>query len=146
MIRQIFVALAVVASLLTARGENVTFGGKTYELGPRTLLLSHDAKVGNYTYNDAVKALDAVSRSGMSNVTLLVEPSVYWLDDPDDPTVRRSKVNSNSVPFAVEVNCDTLSIIGLAENPEDVVFAVNRGQTQGALGNYTMMHFTGNSL
>ncbi|MDE6379986.1 MAG: hypothetical protein K2L11_05895, partial [Muribaculaceae bacterium] len=42
--------------------------------------------------------------------------------------------------------CDTLSIIGLAENPEDVVFAVNRGQTQGAVGNYTMFNFKGKSL
>lgn len=146
MFRQIIVSLAVVAGLLTARAENVIFGGKTYELGPTVRLLSHDAKQGDFTYNDAVKALDDICQSGVSGVTLLVEPSVYWLDDPDDPAIRRSAVNSNSVPFAVEVTCDTLSIIGLAENPEDVVFAVNRGQTQGALGNFTMMHFSGKSL
>ncbi|MDE7421704.1 MAG: hypothetical protein K2N35_16050, partial [Muribaculaceae bacterium] len=43
-------------------------------------------------------------------------------------------------------NCDTLAIIGLSAHPEDIVFAVNRGQTQGAVGNFTMFHFSGNSL
>lgn len=94
--------------------------------------------------DDAREALKAAQASGASKVTIRVEPGVYWLDDPDDPAVRVGA--PGSVPWGAEVAVDTLEIIGLADNPEDVVFAVNRGQTQGALGNYTMIHFTGRSL
>ena len=146
MIKQFILTSAVAAIMLSAHAESVTFGGNTYELGPSTLLLSHDAKPSEYTFDDAVKALEEIDSSNLKNVTLLVAPSVYWLDNPDDPAIRRNPANSGNVPFAAEVCCDTLSIIGLADNPEDVVFAVNRGQTQGALGNYTMLHFTGQSL
>ena len=74
-------------------------------------------------------------------VTLYVAPGVYWLDDPDDPAVRVNPVDNRKTPFAAEIACDTLNIVGLAENPVDVVLAVNRGQTQGAIGNYTMVIF-----
>ena len=111
--------------------------------GPQTLLLTTEKSSSPYVFNNAVKALEAINASGKSNMTLYVSPSVYWLDNPDDPAVRRGV---NREPFGVEITCDTLSIIGLADNPADVVFAVNRGQTQGAIGNYTMLHFTGRSL
>lgn len=120
--------------------------GTAYQLGRGTLLLQSGPTASPYIFNNALKAFEAINSSGVSNVTLLVAPSVYWLDDPDDPTVRRNPVNSGNIPFAAEITCDTLSIIGLVTNPEDVVFAVNRGQTQGALGNFTMLHFHGRSL
>lgn len=111
--------------------------------GPDTYLLVSEKDTSPYVFNDAVKALEAINASGRDKITLYVAPSVYWLDNPDDPAVRRS---ASGLPYAVEVTCDTLSIIGLTDNPSDVVFAVNRGQTQGALGNFTMLHFTGRSL
>jgi len=111
--------------------------------GPETLLLTTDKSTSPYVFNDAVKALEAINASELTNMTLYVSPSVYWLDNPDDPTVRRA---TTGLPYAMEIKCDTLSIIGLTDNPADVVFAVNRGQTQGAIGNYTMLHFTGRSL
>lgn len=115
-------------------------------LDARTILLSHTADPAQYVFSDPLEAITYINSSGQNSVTMYVAPSVYWLDDPDDPAVRRSDVSSQSVPYAAEIACDTLCITGLAENPEDVVFAVNRGQTQGALGNYTMIHFRGKSL
>ncbi|MCM1522511.1 MAG: hypothetical protein NC039_07660 [Muribaculaceae bacterium] len=141
-----FIATLLVASSLASSAETVSFSGRHYDLGENTLLLTDRNSTSPYVFNDALKALEAITASDAKSITLLVEPSVYWLDDPDDPAIRRNSSNSNSAPFAVEVACDTLSIIGLADNPEDVVFAVNRGQTQGALGNYTMIHFLGKSL
>lgn len=94
-------------------------------------------------YNNAPDALAALNgcRSGI----LYVRPGVYWLDDPDSPVTVMPKAGS-TVPFAVEVTCDTLSIIGTDTDAEATVFAVNRGQTQGAIGNFTMMHFIGREL
>lgn len=119
-----------------------------HRLGPDTLLLTSDptATSSPYTFNDPAKAFEAINKSDNTNIALLVEPGVYWLDDPDDPAVRRNPHDSGAIPYAVEVNCDTLSVIGLSNNPEDIVFAVNRGQTQGALGNFTMFRFKGRSL
>lgn len=94
-------------------------------------------------YNNAKDALAAVS--GTSRATVYVRPGVYWLDDPDSPETALPKAGS-TVPFAVEVECDTLCIIATDTDAEATVFAVNRGQTQGAIGNFTMMHFIGRML
>lgn len=141
-------APVVMANTINVDKDNgrVSIDGQSYTLNATTFLLTPEKSDSPYIFNDALKAIDAINKSEASKVTLLVAPSVYWLDDPDDPSVRRSPLSSGAIPYAAEINCDTLSIIGLSENPEDVVFAVNRGQTQGALGNYTMLHFKGKSL
>ncbi|MCM1075900.1 MAG: hypothetical protein NC411_00895 [Bacteroides sp.] len=124
--------------------NRVTVAGQTYGLNSTTLLLAPGQSNSPYIFNDALKAIEAINKAGTSKVTLFVAPSVYWLDNPDDPAIRKGE--KGHAPYAAEIVCQDLSIIGLAEKPEDVVFAVNRGQTQGALGNYTMLHFKGESL
>ena len=94
-------------------------------------------------YNNAPDAFTAID--GSTRATLHVHPGVYWLDDPDSPAIAMPRAGS-SVPFAIEVRCDTLSIIGTEPDAEATVFAVNRGQTQGAIGNFTMLHFIGRQL
>lgn len=139
--------MAACLSCMTAKADctsnSISFGGKVYRLDGSTILL--DAE-GIYDTTDAVsdpaEAFRKVNASG-GKATLLVAPSVYWLDDPDAPEVRTDK---GGTPFAVRLRCDSLAIIGLTENPEDVVFAVNRGQTQGAVGNFTMFEFDGKDL
>ena len=108
---------------------------------------NNNASTDENHYTDAISALDAVNRlaaSGAGKVTLRVAPGVYWLDDPDDPAIR--KMPDNSIPYGFHIVCDTLEIIGSDGNPENTVFAVNRGQTRGAVGHYTMLHFKGSSL
>ena len=128
--------------------QTVTADRHAFRLGPGTFLLTAEtgATSSPYIFTDALKALEAISKNSSGNATLLVTPGVYWLDDPDDPAVRRNPKNSGAIPYAAEISCDTLSLIGLSEDPADIVFAVNRGQTQGALGNYTILHFKGHSL
>ena len=92
-------------------------------------------------FNNTVDAFMSIPPHGTT--TIEVAPGVYWLDDPDDPQVRTSP---SGLPFAVTVRTDTLRMLGLSGNPENTVFAVNRGQTQGAIGNYTMMHFIGHEV
>ncbi|MDE6116517.1 MAG: hypothetical protein K2G33_03310 [Duncaniella sp.] len=85
------------------------------------------------------------SYSENNPLTIRIAPSVYWLDDPDGTEIRNPKPGSN-IPFGMELELSHLKLIGLCENPEDVVIACNRGQTQGANGNFTMMHLTGNDI
>ncbi len=121
----------------------VNYGGITYPVSENTVILDRE---GILNIPDACEnvfdAFEKINSIG-SKAILLVAPSVYWVDDPEDTSIRTDK---EGTPFAVRLHCDSLSIIGLSKNPEDVVFAVNRGQTQGAIGNFTMFRFSGNSL
>ncbi|MDE5871626.1 MAG: hypothetical protein K2H22_06780, partial [Muribaculaceae bacterium] len=143
-IRLLTAAMFFIASPSVALASRIIeFKGQKYEISSNTVLLDREGIFGCAdAMTDPSAAFDRINAIGDSAV-LLVAPSVYWLDDPDDPDVRADK---ESTPFAVRIKCDTLSIIGLAENSEDVVFAVNRGQTQGAIGNFTMFRFSGKSL
>lgn len=76
---------------------------------------------------------------------IYIAPGVYWIDDPDDEVVRRPAEGDNT-PYGMKVRLNRTRLIGLSGNPEDVVLACNRGQTQGAMGNFTMLHITGNEI
>lgn len=144
-IRPYLILIVIIAFLsFDMIGDDVvSFGGQDYRLNDNTFLLDRE-NIFNHplAIKEPAEAFSKVNQAA-GNVTLLVAPSVYWLDDPDDPEVRTDK---GGTPFAVRLKCDSLAIIGLSSNPKDVVFAVNRGQTQGAVGNFTMFHFSGNCL
>ena len=73
------------------------------------------------------------------STTVYIASGVYWIDDPDDQTVKVGK--NGREPFGMEVRCPHLRLVGLGESPHDVVLASQRGQTQGAIGNFTMFDF-----
>lgn len=75
---------------------------------------------------------------------MLVPPGVYWVDDPDDPAIRTSV--AGGTPVGRTITCDHLTFLGLNTRRKNVVFAVNRGQTQGAVGNFTMIRVQGVGL
>lgn len=74
-----------------------------------------------------------------------IEPSVYWIDDPDDETVRKA-LPGDHAPFGLKVKLNKVRLVGLSDNAEDVVLASRRGQTQGAIGNFTMLHIEGSDI
>lgn len=137
--------LSMVSDAADTRSSAIMQG---FSPGPSNLLLTEEKVDSPYVFNDGKAAFDAVNKASKdyNSVNLYVSPGIYWLDNPDDPEIRINPRKNGEVPYAVEVACDSLSIIGLAENPADIVFAVNRGQTQGALGNYTMIHFQGRAM
>ena len=96
-----------------------------------------------FTFASAKEALTFAQ--GRKHVEIYLEPAVYWLDDPDDPAVRMPAEGS-TVPFGMQLRLSCCDIIGLSDNSADVVLACNRGQTQGAVGNFTMLHITGDSI
>lgn len=132
-------------------GDRVIYGGVEYVLGPKTLyvdglLSDEEVRLHPYVYNSALTALsDVTAGSEAEPMTILLAPYVYWMDDPDDPEVRRP-AEGQKVPFAVTVDCPWLRLQGLTKNPENVVLAVNRGQAQGSYGNFTLMDYHGDGL
>lgn len=103
--------------------------------------------VRNYTFRTVNEAMRFAERNNSDTLwtDIYIEPSVYWIDDPDDPEVRRPAPGSNT-PFGFEMTLTRTRLIGLSADPQDVVLASSRGQTQGAEGNFTMLHITGDDF
>ena len=71
--------------------------------------------------------------------TLYVAPGVYWVDHPDTPKVVVGA--DGREPFGMVVKAKKLHFIGLDKNPRNTVLASQRGQMEGAVGNFTMFDF-----
>lgn len=124
------------------------FQDKSYPLDEKHLLLYGSLPEGlehpfvYRTFQEInMHLLDGTADAPM---TVYITPHVYWIDDPDDERVAES-VDGRG-PFGMTVRCEYLHLIGLTDHPADVVLASRRGQTQGAVGNFTMFDFWGDGL
>lgn len=126
-----------------------TYNGKVLTTGSRCLLVDDTARhTDPYTFHTMKEALLYTERNSGSDTLwteIYIMPSVYWMDDPDEDTVRKPQEGENT-PFAMTVNVSRLRLIGMSDNAKDVVLACNRGQTQGAYGNFTMFRFRGSHI
>ncbi len=131
-------------------GKTLSFQNMQIKLGPKTFFVDGNmsdnaAKILPYAYNDLKKALKELpSGTETEPATIYIAPNVYWIDDPDDPEIRRPE--HGGTPFGMELTQEWIKLYGLTQNPENVVIACNRGQTQGAVGNFTMFHFSGDGI
>ncbi|MBO5352624.1 MAG: hypothetical protein J6J42_00520 [Lachnospiraceae bacterium] len=129
-------------------GDHIVYDGETILLGEKAVyidgtLSDEQADSYEYVYNDFKEAAEAfVSGTEEEPMKVYIAPYVYWIDDPEDEEIRVA--SGGDVPYGLVIQCDNLHLIGLTKNPYHVVLAVNRGQTQGAKGNYTMFYFDGN--
>ena len=101
---------------------------------------------------DAMIAADSIQLMALEEVfteeqplTIYIAPWVYWMDDPDNPAIRKP-AKGKGIPFGVEAELSHVRFIGLGESPEHTIWACNRGQTQGAEGNFTMLSLKGEDL
>lgn len=144
----IIVASFLLGTLNTLAQTKFSFQGREKKSSPRCLYVNDKKKTSEKTYvfNHISEALRYAERHNTHDDTtyIYIEPSVYWLDNPDDETIRRPR--TGSVPYGMELVISNVKLVGITGNPEDVVLAVNRGQTQGADGNYTMLHIKGNNI
>lgn len=128
-------------------GDYIVYGGETITLGEKAIYidgsLSDEVADGYaHVYNDFVEAATAfVDGTEEEPMKVYIAPYVYWIDDPDDEEIRTA--SGGDTPYGLVINCNNLHLIGLTKNPYNVVLAVNRGQTQGAKGNYTMFYIGG---
>jgi len=96
-----------------------------------------------YVFHDlptVLKAANAHGQTGEGPVTIYIAPGVYWIDDPDAMEIV-CRAEGYDAPYGMVVNCTSLRLTGLTENPGHVVLAGNRGQSHGARGNYTLFLF-----
>jgi hypothetical protein len=139
------------ADPVTFDGEIVTWGGKTFTLDENTIFLDYrldDNQIADnpYAFNNVQDAATALTNgTAHTPMMLLTAPGVYWVDDPDDPEIRVPGPGSY-FPTGLTITCNHLYFYGLSSIPDNVVYACNRGQTQGASGNFTMFSINGLGL
>ena len=133
-----------------SQGGQFSYDGTTFLLDDRHLLVDATlpdsfVKDQPYMFNSFAEAMEKlVDGTEEDPMTVYIAPGVYWVDDPDDPTV---KVGQNGrEPFGMTIRCQHLHLIGLTDDARHVVLASQRGQTQGAEGNFTMFDFHGDGL
>ncbi len=125
------------------------YHGEVIPLDERTILLDGslsdtEAAALPHVYNTFQAAAEAfVAGNEAQPMRVYIAPWVYWIDDPDDPYVRGSR---GERPLGMVVKCPYLHLIGLNPDPTAVVLASQRGQTQGAVGNFTMFDFWGDGM
>ncbi len=131
-------------------GNRIVYQGKEVVLGKRSIfvdgqLSAEEAARHPYVFSsfqDAAQCFEDGTED--APMCVYIAPYVYWIDNPDDPAVRKGKEGRE--PFGMVVKCDYLHLVGLNTDPRNVVLAANRGQTQGAVGNFTMFDFWGDGL
>ncbi|RVT76674.1 hypothetical protein EOD40_09240 [Flavobacterium sufflavum] len=129
-------------------GKTIIYKGKTILLGPKAFFI--DRQLSNtqiaknpYVFNSINEASKHLTDgTETAPMTLYIAPNVYWIDNPDDPEIRKPQDNGN-LPYGLIIKCEWLRFYGLTDNPENVVLAANRGQTIGAVGNFTLFKFSG---
>lgn len=125
------------------------YKGRTLKTNEHCLLVDDNTRKNSaYTFmtvNDALRYAEKKDAADTMWTCIYIMPSVYWLDNPDEEAIRRPQKGSTT-PFAVTVNSSRLKFTGLGDRPDETVLACNRGQTQGADGNFTMFHFTGSHI
>ena len=131
-------------------GTTVSYKGETITLNEKNIYIDGSLSDGvcdqyDYVYNDFKEAYTSggiTSGTEDAPMNVYIAPYVYWIDDPDDTAIREG-VNGDNVPYGLWMNVSYLSLNGLTDNPENVVFAVNRGHNAGAKGNFTMFYING---
>ncbi|MDO4758885.1 MAG: hypothetical protein Q4A18_06445 [Rikenellaceae bacterium] len=127
----------------------IRYDGRTITLDDHTFFIDgslsdKEAEAMPYVYNSFREAAeDLVAGSEERPMKLYLAPWVYWVDDPDDSYIRGSR---GEQPFGIVIKCPYLRMEGLNPNPRAVVLASARGQTQGAIGNFTMFDFWGDGM
>lgn len=147
--KQILTLPILMLCLTTMAQTRFSFNGKSMTSAEHCLYVNPKYKTNakRYTFSTANEALRFAERYADDTqwTEVYIEPSVYWIDDPNDDAIRRPEPGSNT-PFGMTVKLSRTRIIGLCSDPQDVVLASSRGQTQGADGNFTMFHIIGNDV
>lgn len=143
----------------TTAATTFTYHGKEMQTGTHTWLVKPDAPTSEVatghvfrTVKEAMLAADSIHLTQMEELFteetplhIYISPWVYWMDDPDDPAVRRP-LPGEGIPYGLKVELSHTRLIGLSDDPTHTILACNRGQTQGAVGNFTMLHITGEDI
>ena len=138
--------------MFTFNGDSILYNETIIPLNDHIVYLDGSLSTDTVTkhphvYNDICEVLQHALVDGTESepMQVYIAPYVYWIDDPE-ATDTLQKADGYPMPYGMIVKCEHLHLHGLTDNPYQVVIAGNRGQSNGANGNYTMFHFCGDGL
>lgn len=150
MFRKTTIAALLLLAGFVLNAQSIYYKGVSVSLGPHAFYVDGSlddaaASASPYIFNDFNEAMAAITDGTPEDpMRVYMAPWVYWIDDPDDPQVRRNP--DGGTPIGLTIRCESLQLLGMGDDPRDVVLGCARGQTQGAYGNFTMFDFYGNDL
>ena len=133
--------LAFVLGFIAAQaGATADNNGRRLALDSRHLLIDgsltdEEAAARPFTFNSFQEAVRYLG----DTCTMYLAPYVYWVDNPDSPVVAVGR--DGREPFGMVIKARRLTLVGLDKDARNTVLASQRGQTQGAVGNFTMFDF-----
>ncbi len=99
-------------------------------------LLVDASKTGEpYTYG----TLQAASAAAGDHTTIYLAPDVYWTDDPEAE-------NTENHLVGLTLTAEDLHLVGLGKTPEETVICGDRGQMNGAIGNWNTIGIAGSDF
>ena len=131
-------------------GTYITYENRTILLDEKNLFLCGSLSEKELTESRFVfkdfKTLAEYLKDGSVEkpMNVYIAPYVYWIDNPDDTEVKRGK--DGREPFGIIIHCENLHLKALNPDARNTVLASQRGQAQGAVGNFTMFDFWGDGL
>ena len=105
------------------------------KLNAHHLMVDANSEGIPYVYRTLQEAVGAAP----DGTTIYLTPDVYWTDDPEDP-------NEENRLIGLLLSQNGLRLVGLGEKPEDTVICGDRGQMQGALGNWNTLGIAGSDF
>ena len=131
---------------LALGAQTISYKGKEVELGPHAFLVDANSElVSPYVFKSFNEAVSKLSDGTADDpMRVYIAPWVYWVDNPDDGQLRRNP--DLSTPIGLTIRCNALQLLGLSDDPRDVILASARGQSQGSVGNFTMFDIYGDDF
>ena len=148
--KRFILSVCLVLGAVTLSAQTIDYKGTEVTLGPRALYLdgsltAAQAAASPYIFHDFREVMSHLQDGTRTEpMRVYIAPWVYWVDDPDDGQIRRAE--NGGTPFGMVVRCEALQLLGMTDDAHDVILASARGQTQGAVGNFTMFDFWGDDL
>lgn len=141
--------LACTLALVALQAQSISYKGEEIQLGPHAFYVDGSIETppnSPYIFASFSDAMEhVIDGTPEDPMRVYIAPWVYWVDDPDDPEDRRPLPGQGG-PIGMFVKCESLQLLGMGDDPRDVILASARGQTQGSIGNFTMFDFSGDDL
>lgn len=133
---------------LAADGKSFTYGygvTTTVDINEKAIYVDgrlSDEQIEGFdnVYNSFKQAMDhLVDGTEEEPMRMYIAPYVYWIHNPDSENTQEA--------YGIVKSCQNLQMIGLTDNPKNVVIAANYGHNEGFDGgNWTMFNLSGDGL
>ena len=146
---KLLLLMGLAVSIGTEAQTRFTYQGNTLTTNEHRLLVgSKPTNARRNTFRTIEEALRAAEQKSSTDTTwteIYIEPSVYWIDNPDDKAIRMPR-KGKATTYGCAEKINQVHMRVMSDKDEDAVLACKRGATQGEGCNGTIFHCLGCDL